>query len=617
MDSPTPAFRRRLLLALFVAICLAPLGFRAAHPSVFSDDVTRIGQLQTAGSLREILFVPFNEHMAPVFQTVSWVTWNLAGRSLTSAALAFTMASFVPHLLSLLLLGIFVRRELGSATTALVAVAAFGLSGTITETFAWYSASSFTWAMLGVLSALDAAGRSTEATGTRRLGWLVAAAFAAFLAPAGSGIGLLAGPLAAIRLVLAGTGPGWKSRLGGVLPPVGTVLNVAVCSLFRYRDVLAGSLGTNVDVGRALRNIGCAPVDVLLPGFFGRPSVEPYLPDPVALTVSAVMLIAGLVWAARDARHRGLIAVGIGLIVGGYALTFGLRSFPGSTVVLEIERYQLFPQLGAALLMSVAARPWLARFDTTPIRTANAAVVAAMALFLVQLGPIREHAGLYRWPEQAKTLAAIEGLGETCRREGITRDQGIAAMEPIRARWFNNDFNAMMMLPLTVRTPRRADTEVRAILLASLGRSEREALCGGMVVSRYLTQPEASEPIAVGRLVRTFGVRESGAPGRWDATGFASHLEFDLSAATPEDRARARFLAVPVAGPVEVWWAGDGEKWSAARSVRWWPPQSAEPTDRAVPLDRLPHWDGARVRRVRIAPRRAGELAAGAPRLLR
>src|SRR3954462_9681456 len=111
MDFPTPAFRRRLLLVLFVAICLAPLGFRAAHPSVFSDDVTRIEQLQTAGSLREILFVPFNEHMAPVFQTVSWVTWNLAGRSLTGAAFAFTMASFVPHLLSLLLLGVFVRRE--------------------------------------------------------------------------------------------------------------------------------------------------------------------------------------------------------------------------------------------------------------------------------------------------------------------------------------------------------------------------------------------------------------------------------------------------------------------------------------------------------------------------
>ena len=39
--------------------------------------------------------------------------------------------------------------------------------------------------------------------------------------------------------------------------------------------------------------------------------------------------------------------------------------------------------------------------------------------------------------------------------------------------------------------------------------------------------------------------------------------------------------------------------------------------DWAIPLDRLPHWDPADVRCVRVFIRAAGPVAVGAPRLLR
>jgi hypothetical protein len=193
----------------------------------------------------------------------------------------------------------------------------------------------------------------------------------------------------------------------------------------------------------------------------------------------------------------------------------------------------------------------------------------------------------------------------------------MAALDPVRKRWFNHDFNALMMLPPGVSTPNRPDAEVRAILLGALDPSERGALCGGMDVSRQLAPAPEAEAAVVGRLVRAAGFDEAGSSGHWIATGWGAYLEYDLSPGSADDAAHARLLSLPVGGPVELWWSEGEGGWSESRSVRWWPLRSGQETDWAMPLDRLPHWDRARVRRVRIVPRRTGPVAAGTPRLLR
>jgi hypothetical protein len=55
--------------------------------------------------------------------------------------------------LSLRLVGWVVRREADAATTALAAVALFGLSGVYAETIDWYSPSSFMWVLMWTLVA--------------------------------------------------------------------------------------------------------------------------------------------------------------------------------------------------------------------------------------------------------------------------------------------------------------------------------------------------------------------------------------------------------------------------------------------------------------------------------
>src|SRR5947209_1948665 len=106
------------LAVAFIVVCLAPHLDRLTHPSLYADDVVRVAQLQ-ANPLGALLFRPFNEHVAPCFEAVSWLTWALAGRRLTAAPRAFTLAAFVPFGLASALLGRLVRREVGSTTAAL------------------------------------------------------------------------------------------------------------------------------------------------------------------------------------------------------------------------------------------------------------------------------------------------------------------------------------------------------------------------------------------------------------------------------------------------------------------------------------------------------------------
>lgn len=84
-----------LLIVLTGLLLLLWLG-RLRTPNIVLDDVPRIVQLQTV-PLRARLFQPFNEHLAPWFQVVSTLTWELSGE-LAHSPLAFDLASYVPFL---------------------------------------------------------------------------------------------------------------------------------------------------------------------------------------------------------------------------------------------------------------------------------------------------------------------------------------------------------------------------------------------------------------------------------------------------------------------------------------------------------------------------------------
>jgi hypothetical protein len=235
------------------------------------------------------------------------------------------------------------------------------------------------------------------------------------------------------------------------------------------------------------------------------------------------------------------------------------------------------------------------------------------------------NAKFYRFPDQGPTLAALDRLDAICREQGITRTQALAALDPIRRRWYPHDSNVLDMLASSVEVPRLPDGLVRPALLAALTPAEREALCGGMDASPHL-RPASDfagvTPAAEARLLRFRKFRQDPASAaRFVPAGAPAILEYRILATGHPPGEGPRALSVPVVGqaerPMEVWWAGEGEDWSEARSLRWRADPGPPGQDWAVPLEDLPHWDPARVRLVRVLVRSKGPLAVGTPRLLR
>jgi hypothetical protein len=615
-----------LMVVSFLAICLSPHLGRLAEPSLFSDDVTRIEHLQ-AMPLVTMLFRPFNEHVAPVFELVSWVTWQLAGRRLTHAPAAFTAAALVPFLLCLAALASLVRRESGSVTAALAAVAMYSLSPVHVEAAWWYSASSFTWALLGTLLAwlfvLRSLSPMSQAHPAGANGWSMAAALAALLAPACSAVGLLAGPVAALRAVQGSRGRGWRRACAaGLVPLAGTFLYLALASQVRYQAILTRSVDRNLDIGTGLLSTLRAPIDVLASGLIGLENTDRWLGGGLDLVLGALLLAGTLVSALRSPL-RPLLLGGLALILAGYGLTYSVRNFFGPHWLMEVQRYHLFPQLGFVLVLVGVSRPLLARFDARPRSALLAALVLASLLLVAHRPMMRMRARAYRFPDQACTLKALERLNRLCREQHITREQALAALDPIRTRWFPHDSNALRMLADSVPASGLADDRVRPTLLAALSLSEREALCGGMAASPYLqpaSESSRADAKAIGRFVGALGECRVGPGDRFLARGPA-HLEFQMRDSAQQDSiADARMLCVPgfdPEGKLEVWWTGDGARWSETRSVRWQPASGGPTGQWAVPLESLPHWSASRATRIRVVVRSAGTIALEAPRLLR
>src|SRR5271165_2051115 len=216
-----------LVMFAFVAICVGPHLHRLGHPSLFTDYIARISDLRSR-PMQAVMLRPFQEHMAPLFAIVSWAAWQAAGQRLTSAPLAYTVASYV-------------------------AVAAYGVSSLHAEAIYWYSASSFFWALFWTLLVLDGAGTAVRTGKRSSLAW---SAIAATVAPAFSGIGLLAGPLGAIRVAASvdveKAGEVRIARFASIVPFLGTLLYLGIGSMHGYLKILAPSLEHRADFSSGL-----------------------------------------------------------------------------------------------------------------------------------------------------------------------------------------------------------------------------------------------------------------------------------------------------------------------------------------------------------------------------
>ncbi len=608
-----------VLLGLgFVALCVRPYVGWLAFPSLYHDDFMRVWSLRNT-PIRQALFRPFNEHMAPLFETLSYLAWLASGRDLGSIAVGFMAASFAGLAASVGMVWALIRRESGSSTAALVGVALFCLSSASAETVLWYSACSFQWAAAGMLLAWFAAASAVGATsGGRQRAWLLVAAVASIAAPAFSAIGILAAPLAVLRILVAHdrAAPVGRTALRSAWPALGLVAYLGICATFRYERVLADSLHRNLDLGSGLWATARAPGFVLLPALAGLRSQAFAMPGWVALAATLGLFFGSLVL-ARDPRRRPLILGGLALIAGGYSLAYGARARRGDLWLFEITRYHLFPQIGLVCMIAGAAGPTLRRLDRRPARGLAAALSIALLLAWVQYPGMRDAAkGTFRFPEQPRLIAAARSLEAVAVRERIPLDQLFRTIEPIQPRWAPHPwaFHPILFLVAVPPTaPRLTDFAAREAIIAGLSGDEREMVFGSMDAGRHrlpIAEVELDHPAGTARLVATSRIAGD------RAARVGSYFEYRVDPGADA----ARSLCLPrleAAGPVEIWWAGEAEAWSPNRSVRWRTEPHAESTEWALPIEAFPHWRRGSVRKLRIVAREPGRLAVEAPRFLR
>ena len=614
----------RLSVGVILVLVIWPYASRLAWASLYVDDLVRVGFRQTE-TLRQSLFRPFNEHIAPLFEVVSWIAWQAGGRRLSTAPLAFTIASYLPFLLSLALLDRLVKKETGSAPAALSAVGIFGLSSLAAESVFWFSASSFTWALALTLAAVLAAIEAGEAPGRRgRTLWILVATTASAAAPMFCGLGLLAGPVSALRLWF-GSSDGLETRRGSsrflrvsvsAVPWLGTAAYLA--SAFRLRAVLAQSVERNLNLGQGLLCVVKAPVDVLLPNLVGLPNLDPFLPTPAAVLLFLGLLTLLMVWAWRSPSSRPLIFVGLALILGGYGLTYPLRASADPAWVLTVQRYHLFPQAGLALIVARAA-VFLSRKPRSGPASRGALWISTaivFALFCVHSPGLKRSSRFYRYPEQVRVLSAMEGLAKAAEGLGLSRSRALAALDPFANAWTPEPrlFNAWNLLPVWPAPAQPARPDDRETLLLAVSPQDREALCGGMDVSKYLIKPtnaSDSEGGESGRVVRCSQARPLADPDRFEARGELAFVEF----VWPPKSALARFLILPSPAQGEIWWTDGRGRWSPSRSLTWSVAES--PEGWALPLRFVPHWSGTEQIQLRLLIRRKGPVALATPRVLR
>ncbi len=437
-----PTFRSRretvlrvLLATVFAGLCLWPYLGRLTRPTLYADDLVRVAIVRNV-PLGQALVLPFNEHIAPLFELVSRTAWFASGERLSRAPAAFTVASVLPWPLVLVLLGRVVKRRTGSTASALASVAIASLSWLHVEVVEWYSASSFAWALAGILLAFDAPGPVALA--------------ASALAPAFSAVGLMAGPLGALGAILRGRTEGcsrgeipvnrgeealepvegcsacaWLGRAVG--PMVGMTLFLLFAGWFGLGSVLSRSAERSLDPLAAAQAVFQAPVGVLLPALVGLAGDA----DGAIwkILVFGVVLLACVFWAIKDEGARPLVLGGLAMILGGYVMAYGARA-EGSDVasLLRIQRYHLLPQFGLAMLLGPLVARGVSRFETRPVRSWGIGVLVAAVMLGLHGREMEKRALCYRFADQAEWLQALEHLEPEWTRAGLTRAQVFAVL---------------------------------------------------------------------------------------------------------------------------------------------------------------------------------------------
>ena len=297
------------------------------------------------------------------------------------AGMVLFAGAFVP-------LFVFVRRECNSPAMGLIAVSIFALTPVHREVVVWYSASQWCWALVLLLIALLMVPAGVERMTAWRLGGVV---LLASIAPLSYAVGLLVCPITSVYLIVRRCAGKLAARPAFcALPALATVAVVLALACWKGPDIARRAkyggrrpVDAIAPLGGVLYGVR-STVDILLLRNLGFGS-DSRLPR-VCYAVAFPIVIFALGELIRKSIRPCLLILGWTLILLPYAMMLPFRAWLQYEHYLSWSRYQLFPQLGVALIVCGALAEFGPRWLRDPALSARqVAVVLSLAIvqFLV------------------------------------------------------------------------------------------------------------------------------------------------------------------------------------------------------------------------------------------
>jgi hypothetical protein len=432
------------LMAFACVAALVVHSFSLLRPILVLDDFQLLSQSWTWPITWNNLWLPTNEHAMPLGRLSIWVLVELAWRP---TLLPYATAPHGPLavIAGMLLVYLFVRREMGHPFYGLLAMVLFGVTAIYQQAVYWFSASFSILTLDTLLLALLAA-QGWRQTG--RVHHLALCALWSALALGWFASGLLAGPLCCLYLLPREKDPAspgkaaplWHYVGGAVVPLVGTVVFLAVSlprtanhimHLEHYGDRTAVEAFSPLN---GIRYMNRSVVDNLALGQFGITAVT--CPEAVLpLVLLPLAAVAG--WWLWRAPQRRLPLLGLGMIISSYWLVYSARgtwSYDEARMFYpDWSRYHLLPQLGLALFVCGGLPRWA--MTSPELSKRQVWIVAGLIVLqmLVQLprGVLGTYAFRIDNSEQLAVLRQIDEMDARCREHHLAADAARAVLPPL------------------------------------------------------------------------------------------------------------------------------------------------------------------------------------------
>jgi hypothetical protein len=435
---------------------LALNGYAIFFSFLLLDDFALLRESWTWPAACNHLWIPHNEHLAPLGRLSTWLMVQLGGGRLTAMPTLAALHGPLAVLLGMWLFYLFVRRETGQPFHGLLAMVIFGVSTQYNQGVTWYSASFTVLALDTTFLSLLAFQRWRQ---TGRVRHLALGVVWVALAPAWFASGILAGPLCCLYLL---PGRSWDGRdeatpttsdqsgrvsprfmplpcLVRFAPLLGSLLFLGLLVLrpdTAGRIVQSGHYGgqtvfeaLNPVVG--LRYTARALVDHLVLGTLGVWKAA--CPPALVLAGLALLTICGAWWWWR-APQRRLLLLGLGFVLGSDLFIYSVRAAWSYEQMTAWNRYDLLPHVGLALFVvgGLGSRqPDRLDLPSTCLAPQQARVLYLLtALLLVSqlprgIGFVYNSGG---WESQIAALRRVERMDARCREHRIAAETAHMAL---------------------------------------------------------------------------------------------------------------------------------------------------------------------------------------------